>query len=161
MADVLFWYLLKTWPCTILFPKSLRALGHEGWDSRSEERSTSSSLEDDSLDRTLIMILGLLLAHLDDSVEPGEGWLLSEALFPGELWSLSPWLLQWLASSSNSCPDMILSISSSDIFGKKWIHVSFGARDTFCSLFRSQSLYSRPLLIFRLLWICPVYLGTI
>ena len=26
------------------------------------------------------MILGLLLAHLDDSVEPGEGWLLSEAL---------------------------------------------------------------------------------
>lgn len=27
-----------------------------------------------------------LEAHLEDSVEPGEGWLLSEALFPGELW---------------------------------------------------------------------------
>lgn len=67
---------------------------------------------------------------LDDNVEPGEGWLFSEALFPGELWSLSPWLLQWLASSSNSCPDMILSISSSDIFDKKWTHVTPGTVDT-------------------------------
>lgn len=79
-------------------------------------------------------------AHLEDIVEPGEGWLLSEALFPGELWSLSPWLLQWLASSSNSCPDMILSISSSDIFDKELIHVRLGVQDSFCS-FKTESLF--------------------
>lgn len=54
-------------------------------------------------------------------MEAGEGWLLSETPFPGELWSLlSPLLLQvWsgmLASSLNSCPDIIRSISSSDIW---------------------------------------------
>lgn len=74
-------------------------------------------------------------------MEPGEGWLLSEALFPGELWSLSPWLLQWLASSSNSCPDMILSISSSDIFDKELIHVRLGARDSLCSFFRTKNSF--------------------
>lgn len=79
-------------------------------------------------------------AHLEDIVEPGEGWLLSEALFPGELWSLSPWLLQWLASSSNSCPDMILSISSSDIFDKELIHVRLGVQDSFCS-FKTENLF--------------------
>lgn len=79
-------------------------------------------------------------AHLEDIVEPGEGWLLSEALFPGELWSLSPWLLQWLASSSNSCPDMILSISSSDIFEKELIHVRLGVQDSFCS-FKTENLF--------------------
>lgn len=79
-------------------------------------------------------------AHLEESVEPGEGWLLSEALFPGELWSLSPWLLQWLASSSNSCPDIILSISSSDIFDKALIYVRLSAQDTPCSFFRTENL---------------------
>lgn len=79
-------------------------------------------------------------AHLEDIVEPGEGWLLSEALFPGELWSLSPWLLQWLASSSNSCPDMILSISSSDIFEKELIQVRLGVQDSFCS-FKIENLF--------------------
>ena len=57
---------------------------------------------------------------MDDNVEAGDGWLPSETPLPGELWSLlSPLLLQvWsgmLASSLNSCPDIILSISSSDI----------------------------------------------
>lgn len=78
--------------------------------------------------------------HLEDIVEPGEGWLLSEALFPGELWSLSPWLLQWLASSSNSCPDMILSISSSDIFDKELIHVRLGIQDSF-GYFKTENLF--------------------
>lgn len=56
-------------------------------------------------------------SHLEDGVETGEGWLLSETPFPGELWSLSPLLLHdMFASPSNSCPDIILSISSSDIF---------------------------------------------
>lgn len=82
-----------------------------------------------------------LEAHLEDSVEPGEGWLLSEALFPGELWSLSPWLLQWLASSSNSCPDMILSISSSDIFDKELVHVRLCTQDTICSFFRTETIF--------------------
>lgn len=55
-------------------------------------------------------------SHLEDGVETGEGWLLSETPFPGELWSLSPLLLHdMFASPSNSCPDIILSISSSDI----------------------------------------------
>lgn len=107
------------------------------------------------------MILGLPLAYLDDNVEPGEGWLLSEALFPGELWSLSPWLLQWLASSSNSCPDMILSISSSDIFDKKWTNVTPGTIDTSCSVCRTPSLYSRSLRLFGVPWLCSVYLDTI
>lgn len=54
--------------------------------------------------------------HLEDGVETGEGWLLSDTALPGELLSLSPLLHQErLASPSNSCPDMIRSISSSEI----------------------------------------------
>lgn len=75
--------LEEAWACTILVPKSL-----------AEEHSIRSSLEGDLLGGPQMMILGLPFAYLDDNVEPGEGWLLSEALFPGELWSLSPWLLQ-------------------------------------------------------------------
>lgn len=56
--------------------------------------------------------------HLDDRVEAGDGWLPSEAPLLGELWSLSPLLPQVCsgASSLNSCPDMIRSISSSVIY---------------------------------------------
>lgn len=55
--------------------------------------------------------------HLDDRVEAGDGWLPSEAPLLGELWSLSPLLPQVCsgASSLNSWPDMIRSISSSVI----------------------------------------------
>lgn len=59
--------------------------------------------------------------HFEDKVEAGEGWLPSDTPLLGELWSLSPLLLQVcsgrLASSLNSWPDMIRSISSSEIWG--------------------------------------------
>lgn len=57
------------------------------------------------------------MTHVDERVEAGEGWLPSEAPLLGEL-SLSPWLPQGCsgASSLNSCPDMIRSISSSVIY---------------------------------------------
>lgn len=59
-----------------------------------------------------------LTTHLDDRVEAGDGWLPSEAPLLGELWSLSPLLPQVCsgASSLNSCPDIIRSISSSVIY---------------------------------------------